>query len=348
MQVQTAIAIVIAMTVVVFPVLQLLLRANKSWTLWKANYASDIKLANSLANVLNHFSLIRANKRQDRETLELEEAISDSLDTGFNLWYHDLRTSWYTLGSLQSLKYVLWALSPFLTNQVDQMMTPADFLVLLYVIDFVACSANGLQNALIGMYTSGSMVQEIAKLLNFQTTEEMQLLPNGAVLDAPAANNVFVSTGGGVPGPPPKPAKHVAPSSPLVDKEARAKRAVEENERMRQRLQAMVAEDRKVFTQSEDVADAIELTPRQKLLLEESRSIVSKHLGQSAGTNCAMRISRASFHLRGQSRIFDELVVYDAKGEPLDLLPTGGIVGLRTSAKSVFGALAAFFCTRAA
>ena len=101
-----------------------------------------------------------------------------------------------------------------------------------------------------------------------------------------------------------------------------------------------------LLTPAEAAADPREaamgsLDARQQLLLEESRSLLSGRNGAALGKNYAIRIDRASFHQRGQARIFRELLVYgdgDGGGEEVvNMLPGGGIIGLRTSVGGVFG-----------
>ena len=363
--VRTGYIVAIAAAIFLLPTVQFF-RANKSWLLWKDKYSADIKLQSNLANLLNQWSLIRANKREGRETIKLEASISDFLNAGYNLWYYNLKTSWWCLGSLQLLIYVMWAGSPILTNKVDQLLTPSEFLVVLYLLAFIGGSANGLQTALIGLYTSGSMVQEIAKLLNFPTTEEMLLSPDAGVIDcplpdgnfgsAPVADGAKAAVADGAKAAVADGAKAAvadgAKSTARATSKTRSASVAPEPasvETMAKALESMILTElsggdgkKSQLHRSRSESQLAELSalgPRQKLLLEESRSMIAGHLSQSSGHHYAIRIDEACFHQRGQASVFKNLRVYNREGRVIDMIPAGGMIGVRTSATGIFSEL---------
>ena len=67
----------------------------------------------------------------------------------------------------------LWAAAPFVT---DQLFGPARFIVLLGLLAFISGSVVSLSVSVLEIYTSASLIQEIAQLLNLRTAEEALVL----------------------------------------------------------------------------------------------------------------------------------------------------------------------------
>ena len=146
-----------------------LLRSKKSWELLREQFEAGVRLSDRLSFTLSARSVISASRREARAVLQTEAAISGSLNAGFATWARREDDQDYLMLVCMLLVYGLWATAPWVTTNL---MTAGEFVVVLGMLSFITDSLIALLLACIDVYTSGSMVQEIASLLNLPTAKE--------------------------------------------------------------------------------------------------------------------------------------------------------------------------------
>ena len=95
-----------------------------------------------------------------------------NLNAGYAVWYHRYNTNMVCTGSIYLLIMCLWAFAPLVVNEIGS----AQFLVLLDLLAYASSTIAGLIFALVDVFTSGSMIMEIAELLNLPSSDLQGLL----------------------------------------------------------------------------------------------------------------------------------------------------------------------------
>jgi len=305
-----------------------LLRAGIFRRLWKREFLAQRAVTSSIQQALVSWGLIRSAKREATETLNVEARLREAEAASFELDFERTLTAWGCTVVLQILTYVLWCVSPILCARYKPFMLPSDFLVLLDLVGFLAGRVNGLQISLVELYTSSTMIQELARLFNTETTDETLVLTQAAA-----------------EGTLPKSAS--MPSSKSTRTEPVDVTAADMGKHMRGMRQEADVLAGRISDAYENVhADSARgggLTVRELAQIENARAVVSAALSESKH---AIRIERASFAQLGKPPVFEGLTLYDRftadspTGTPTGVIGAGGIIGVRVSGGGSFGSVA--------
>ena len=151
-------------------------RAPKTWQLWKASFKARHRVYRELHFVMEHWRLIRLEGREDLASLKLQDRIESHLGAANNEYVHGDRTSLFGSVMIKGFSLALWAAAPALTaNPSTRVMTTNELLVMLQLIGTFGGSILSLWRQLVTLYTSGSMVVEVATLLNVATSDTVRL-----------------------------------------------------------------------------------------------------------------------------------------------------------------------------
>ena len=109
------------------------MRNQHSSELLSKEFNEDVAMSDRLSFTMRARSVIRAAQREGRAVLQLEGAISRSLNAEFAAWLHNDRTSSWLRLVCMLIVYTLWGAAPWVTTNV---LSPGDFVVLLGQLDF--------------------------------------------------------------------------------------------------------------------------------------------------------------------------------------------------------------------
>jgi len=329
-----------------------LFRTRQTWKLRRDSVLANVQLASFIEFCMISIGLIKAAETEDSVSLEMEGQISNSLNAGYTLWWYNFQTGWYSQLIINLVTYSLWGAGAYLTDPALGPVTkPGTFWILLGLIASIHGACVALRTSLLTLYTSGSMVLEVAALLNYNTQEELRLIHDIAkadekkesegigdeqiaTADASAEESeiaelptlTVASTRDDLARNTKRPSK----ASKLGSKSfiSRSMRLDSEftvsmgGRELLGQLREMIDEDNVFVEELNDNADDETSSKTLQTIQTILTSVSSSHI--------ALRISGITFSYLRQPPIFDGLDVYDEHDKPIELgIEGSGIIGVR-------------------
>ena len=162
-----ALAGVIPAFLFIFVPIWFFFRSERLWVLWRQLYDADVVREQGLTFLIHRSGLIRSTEREEDYCGSIYQSITSSLWGSYDLWLHQYVTSKWLQSLFDLVYYGMWAAGPiFVANNY---LKVGQLLVLLDVIGIFSSALISLMATAASVFTSGSMVIEVAQLLNYQT-----------------------------------------------------------------------------------------------------------------------------------------------------------------------------------
>lgn len=334
------------------------LRAKRTWQLWKGQFDAQVTVQRKITFMLGNPALVRAASREDEMADEMYSSITGSLWSDFDLWMYTYATEWWMRGVMFAAIYALWATGSILTDpEGGAGLQVAQLLVLIDVVGSLSNSIISLEKQVTTIFTSGSMVVEVARLLNHETRAKRRLLASAVEpADAPPAAAAAAEDAAEAAAAPPAPL--VAQVSAAVGAAMPPSLSALASTRRSSMMHALA--EISAATAAENTAHgagdisvgigsaassiatksgagALALMPNEQLA---ELATIFRTTEEGAG---ALHLSDLTFGHEGEPPIFDGLSLFQPKDgavdgggpsaelEQLRMVPAGGMVGLRVA-----------------
>ena len=158
-----------------FVVVVFFVRAHRTWQFWKAKFLANVVQTSTLSFLLAKPALVRAADRVHSIASSMYTQITGTLWADYDSWMYGYLTEWDMRALLYAVTYALWAMGPVLTDpRIDESASlphfaQSELLALLVVLGRLAASLIAFEKHMTTIFTSGSMVMEVAHLLNYQS-----------------------------------------------------------------------------------------------------------------------------------------------------------------------------------